>query len=311
MGITSTLKYSSPFLVLMVALLLQTMMSHVVMAGVQGGLPRDVVPQLVKIPAGNFMVGSDEGERETAYRLDEIAYGHSSTRQQGWYAGELPRQSLDGDAYCMSRTPITNRQYGYFIAATGYRIPQVDRETWASYGLIHPFERTKRFVWRHQRPQAGREEHPVVLVSLADAERYAAWLTEYTDQKWRLPSEMEWEKAMRGTAGNIFPWGNAFDASRLNSADTGPFDTVAVGQYLSGASPFGVLDGAGQVYEWTRTAQGQGRSIVKGGSWDDRGCGVCRPAARHSRPNDLKHILIGFRLVREISLEGGKRLGCQ
>jgi formylglycine-generating enzyme required for sulfatase activity len=74
---------------------------------------------------------------------------------------------------------------------------------------------------------------------------------------------------------------------------------VPVGGYPAGASPFGVLDAAGQVYEWTATVAGPGRAVVKGGSWDDKGCGVCRPAARHARPLILKHVLVGFRLVRE------------
>jgi formylglycine-generating enzyme required for sulfatase activity len=54
------------------------------------------------------------------------------------------------------------------------------------------------------------------------------------------------------------------------------------------------------VFEWTATPEGPDRFIVKGGSWDDKGCGVCRPAARHARPADLRHILIGFRLVRDL-----------
>ncbi len=85
----------------------------------------------------------------------------------------------------------------------------------------------------------------------------------------------------------------------MNSADAGPFDTIPVASYPGGASPFGVLDAAGQVYEWTASDGNPGRAVVKGGSWDDKGCGVCRPAARHARPVDLKHILIGFRLIRE------------
>ena len=72
-----------------------------------------------------------------------------------------------------------------------------------------------------------------------------------------------------------------------------------MGSYPSGASPFGLLDGAGQVFEWTSTPKGKSRYLVKGGSWDDKGCGVCRPAARHGRPKYIKHILIGFRLVME------------
>jgi len=114
-----------------------------------------------------------------------------------------------------------------------------------------------------------------------------------------LPSELEWEKAARGTDGRIFPWGNIFDPAKLNSHDRGPFDTTPVGRYPTGANPFGLLDAAGQVFEWTSSAAGAGRAIVKGGSWDDRGCGVCRPAARHARPVMIKHILIGFRLVRQ------------
>lgn len=58
-------------------------------------------------------------------------------------------------------------------------------------------------------------------------------------------------------------------------------------------------DSAGQAFEWTATPSTRGRGIVKGGSWYDSGCGVSRPAARHERPNGLKHILVGFRLVQE------------
>jgi formylglycine-generating enzyme required for sulfatase activity len=60
-----------------------------------------------------------------------------------------------------------------------------------------------------------------------------------------------------------------------------------------------MLDAAGQVFEWTATPAGRGRFVVKGGSWDDKGCGVCRPAARHGRPEGIRHILIGFRLVHD------------
>jgi formylglycine-generating enzyme required for sulfatase activity len=139
----------------------------------------------------------------------------------------------------------------------------------------------------------------VVLVSHADAVAYAQWLSRRTGRRWRLPNEAEWEKAARGSNGRRFPWGDEYLADRLNSHDNGPFDTLPVGTFSKGASPFGILDGAGQVFEWTGTFAGSGRAIVKGGSWDDKGCGVCRPAARHSRPVTLKHILIGFRLVRE------------
>jgi len=259
----------------------------------------DPSPAVVSIPAGPFIAGSDGAERDFAYRIDAAAYGRPVTREQGWYERERARGLAETGAYAITVTPITNRQYAAFVAATGHPVPDVDRATWESYGLIHPYAATRRFAWAKGRPPRGREDHPVVLVSHADAMAYAAWLTRVTGQTWRLPDELEWEKAARGTDGRYFPWGNGFDPRRLNSHDAGPFDTTPVGGYPSGASPFGLLDAAGQVFEWTATYDGAGRAIVKGGSWDDKGCGVCRPAARHSRPVNLKHILIGFRLARE------------
>lgn len=257
------------------------------------------VPPTIDIPAGPFLAGSDGAERETAYRLDSAAYGHDRTREQGWYDRERPRQRAETRAYAIARTPITNAQYAAFVAATGRPAPDVDAGTWAGYGLVHPYARTRRHAWRDGRPPSGRGEHPVVLVSHADARAYAAWLSQRTGKTWRLPTEFEWEKAARGADGRLFPWGDRFDPDRLNSHDRGPFDTTPVGRHPRGASPFGMLDAAGQVYEWTATPVSRGHFIVKGGSWDDKGCGVCRPAARHGRPENLKHILIGFRLVRE------------
>lgn len=255
------------------------------------------IPATVPIEAGPYIRGSDAAQREYAYRLDERAYGHSVTRKGRWYAGEFPRETRHLSAYSITVTPITNRQYAAFVAATGHTVPDIDQAVWTSYGLIHPWSRTRRHAWSRGRVPDGRAAHPVVLVSKTDAMAYADWLSRRTGQTWRLPSEEEWEKAARGTDGRRFPWGNAFDPHRLNSHDAGPFDTQPVGRYPAGASAYGVLDMAGQVFEWTATAARTGRSVVKGGSWDDKGCGVCRAAARHNRPDGLKHILIGFRLV--------------
>lgn len=263
------------------------------------GAADDVFPTLVEVPAGAFILGSDEAEREMAYRLDEAAYGHSITREQHWYSNEAKRETRVLPAFAITRTPITNREYAAFVADSGHRVPDVDAATWAGYALVHPYERSRRHAWREGRLPAGREEHPVVLVSRGDAIAYARWLSRRTGLVWRLPSEEQWEKAARGTDGRYFPWGDTYAANRLNSHDSGPFDTLPVGTFAGGVSPFGILDGAGQVFEWTASDAGSGRAVVKGGSWDDQGCGVCRPAARHSRPVALKHILIGFRLVRE------------
>jgi toxoflavin biosynthesis protein ToxD len=273
--------------------------SSVVLALAAGvAAAQDFVPAVVEIPAGAFIAGSDRAERDAAYHLDERGYGSPVTREQRWYEDERKRGPVDTAAYAITVTPITNRQYAAFVGAIGHRAPDVTRAEWETYGLIHPYDRARRHAWTDGRPPAGRELHPVVLVSHADARAYAEWLTRVTGRVWRLPTELEWEKAARGVDGRRFPWGDTFDPQRLNSHDAGPFDTVPVRRYPAGASPFGVLDAAGQVFEWTATLTTAGRAIVKGGSWDDRGCGVCRPAARHARPVALKHVLIGFRLVR-------------
>jgi formylglycine-generating enzyme required for sulfatase activity len=266
-----------------------------------GGIADGDIPvlRIVTIPAGPFIMGSDRAEREAAYRLDEAAYGHKRTREWGWYESEPATKRVEIQGYAITVTPVTNAQYAAFVRDTGHKAPDVEARTWASYKLVHPYERTRRHAWINARPPAGRADHPVVLVSHSDARAYGAWLSEKTGAQWRLPTEVEWEKAARGIDGRWFPWGKEFDAARLNSHDGGPFDTVPVGRYPDGASAFGLLDAAGQVFEWTATGAGKGGSIVKGGSWDDSGCGICRPAARHTRPQHLKHILIGFRLVRE------------
>jgi toxoflavin biosynthesis protein ToxD len=255
--------------------------------------------EVIEIPAGPFIAGSDAAERERAYLLDEAAYGHSKTRERGWYDDEDARHTVELDTYFITRNLITNAQYQVFVAATGHRVPDIDKATWDSYGLIHPYERTRQFAWIDGRPPVGREDHPVVLVNHDDAEAFARWLSDETGRTWRLPTEMEWQKAARGTDGRMFPWGDTWDPNLLNTHDAGPFTTLPVGSFPAGASPYGMLDAAGQVFEWTSTEARPGRYWVKGGSWDDRGCGVCRPADRHTRPAYLQHILVGFRLVLE------------
>lgn len=286
---------SSRALVGLAALLLAAMT-----AGCSDAASRWSGPLVSEVPAGPFLMGSTREERDAAYASDEAAYGHARTRQARWYENEPPLREQVMGPFAIMTTPVTNSDYARFVAETGHPPPFVDEITWRGYGLVHSHAEVQRFLWHSRQPPPGREAHPVVLVSHGDAEAYAAWLSLSTGLRWRLPTEAEWEKAARGTAGRRFPWGDTFDPMRLASHDAGPFDTVPVGSFPAGASPFGVLDAAGLVFEWTATPEGTNRYVVKGGSWDDKGCGVCRPAARHSRPADLRHILIGFRLVRDL-----------
>jgi toxoflavin biosynthesis protein ToxD len=256
----------------------------------------DLTP-MVRIPAGPFLMGSTPAEREYGYHLDETLHGSPTARQHRWFALET-RREVTLPAYHIDRTPVTNAAYHRFVAHTGHRVPGVTEAEWQGYGLVHDYATVRNFLWPNAQPPPGRAAHPVVLVSPRDAVAYCAWRGQQEGRALRLPTEAEWEKAARGTDGRYFPWGNTFDPTRLNSYDQGPYDTVPAGQYPQGQSPYGVLDMAGQVFEWTATRlqATPPLSLVKGGSWDDLP-GVTRAAARHGRPADLKHILIGFRCV--------------
>jgi len=256
-------------------------------------------PEVVSVPLGSFFFGSNRAEKEYGYQLDEAAYGHSVTRKQKWYENEEPLHKRMLPAFAIMKNLVTNGEYAEFVNDTGHVAPSVTQELWQSYGLIHPFERTAKFQWRKGMADPSRLDHPVVLVSYSSAVAYAKWLSDQTGNLWRLPTAEEWEKAARGSSGSRFPWGNDYDATLLNSHDGGPFDTVPVGSFPGGASPYGMLDSAGQVFEWTSTPASDNYYVVKGGSWDDKGCGLCRSAAWHTRPAPIKHILVGFRLVKE------------
>jgi iron(II)-dependent oxidoreductase len=137
-------------------------------------------------------------------------------------AQDRPVHRVDVPEFRIDRTLVTNAQYARFVAQTGHRPPS---------------------SWKNGRIPEGELLHPVTLVNWYDARAYAHWAGR------RLPSEAEWEKAARGTDGRRWPWGNTMDAKRLNTyynvGSTTPVDT-----YSGGASPYGVLDMAGNVSEW-------------------------------------------------------------
>ena len=93
----------------------------------------------------------------------------------------------------------------------------------------------------------------MVLVNWDDAVTYSRWLAEIAGKPYRLPSEAEWEKGARGTDGRIYPWGNEWDAKRCNSSEGTKGGTTPVDAYPNGASPYGLLDMTGNVWEWCST----------------------------------------------------------
>jgi formylglycine-generating enzyme required for sulfatase activity len=171
-------------------------------------------PEMILIPAGEFLMGSDP--HKDRYAEDN----------------EQPQQTLYLPGYYLAKAPVTNAQYAAFVQATGHQQPK---------------------HWEGGKPPRAKEDHPVVYVSWYDAVAYCNWLAEVTGKPYRLPSEAEWEKGARGSDGRVYPWGNRWGKKRCNSEEGSKGDTTPVGAYPEGASPCGLLDMAGNVWEWTRS----------------------------------------------------------
>lgn len=199
------------------------------------------------------------------------------------------------DAYLMARVPITNAQYHLFTQVTGYKAPE---------------------HWQEDRPPKGLESHPVVNVSWGGALAYCQWLSQVTGRPITLPSEAQWEKAARGDKDKReYPWGDTFEATRCNNSALGLYETTPVGIFPEGASPYGCLDMAGNVWEWTRSRWGDypypeegperqaredlaaaDRRVLRGGAFDGDPEYV-RCASRSVYLPDSRYYVVGFRVV--------------
>lgn len=251
-------------------------------------------PQMVVVPAGRFIAGSTVEERIAAYDDYLSTAGNDTAREKKWFEGEEDRHQVEVPAFRIDLLPVTQAEFAEFVTAKKAAAPSIDADAWTKQGFIQEFTIVERFNWKEGVPPTGREDHPVVLVTWAEANAYCKWRGELAGAERRLPTEREYEKASRGDDGIAYPWGNAFEADKLNSAVKGPHDTTPVGQYTNGASPYGLLDMAGNVFQWTSTKWRDGAMTVKGSAWEDYG-GVGRGASRHGRPVGARHVIVGFR----------------
>jgi eukaryotic-like serine/threonine-protein kinase len=153
-------------------------------------------------------------------------------------------------------------------------------------------------------------DHPALLVDWAGAGAFAAWEAERTGLPWRLPREVEWEKAARGVDGRRFPWGDFFDPSwtRCRASQVGKPLPVQIGAYPVDESPYGVRDLAGNVHDWCedvfvaqpdepRAARDPEGRVVRGGAWH-AGERWSRSASRGVAKARFREAVIGFRLAR-------------
>ncbi|QMU77301.1 formylglycine-generating enzyme family protein [Streptacidiphilus sp. PB12-B1b] len=233
----------------------------------------------VEVPAGVLQRGTSADE------VAEVALRYADTGVPvEWYRKEAPRAEIRLPAFRIARTQVTVGQWTLFAAATDRPIPQAPAD------------------------------HPVVGVTWGAATAYCRWLGEQLDDPGvRLPTEDEWERAARGGDAREFPWGDRYRTGLANLVDLGIGTTTPVGSFPSGASPFGVLDMAGNADEWTSTLYAPypgaptevpavedwafDPHVTRGGSFrHDRDLARC--ARRHGAyERDLATIGVGLRLA--------------
>jgi len=254
-------------------------------------------PELVVLRAGRFQMGSPEHERKIAM---------ASGAQKNWLARETPQHWVGiARPFAIGRYPVTVGEWRAFADASAWQ-PQGEVD-WAAPGF------------------AQTEMHPVVGVSWHDAQAYLAWLGERTGQRYRLPSEAEWEYACRAGTRTAFSFGDAIDTTFANYDGNFTWNGGQRGEYRRGTTPvdafapnpWGLHDMHGNVWEWVQDVMHdsyegapvdgsawesggeRARRILRGGSWlyNPR---YLRSALRNGFSAVMSNDIVGFRVVREL-----------
>ncbi len=238
------------------------------------------VPPTISIPAGPFWIGSSPDDPE-AYE----------------YENEKPRRKLHLREYYIGCYPVTNAQHACFVLDTGHSPPE---------------------HWDKDKVPVGLEDHPVVNVSHEDAEAYCRWLSQVTGQHHRLPTEEEWEKAARGGVPEArrYPWGDGWQPGICNTRELGRDGTTSIHEFeQANRSPFGVVDMAGNVWEWTDSwyerypgslhigpHYGPLYRVVRGGSWRNSQR-EARISCRGRYKPDVRRPYLGFRIASDVGVQ--------
>lgn len=286
-------------------------------------------PDMVLITHGEFIMGTGEGGNSDKAKEFGAA--------KPWYVDERPRRIMKLNAFWLDTFEITNKAYSDFVVRSNYSLPQ----TWAENGYLLTNELLKiasveklrqlatetfrldidvrgmnkeQLLTAISKQRQGLDSLPVTGISWKNAHDYCLWSGK------RLPSEVEWEKAARGELGLEYPWGNAWDATKLNSGGGGDWEygVAPVGSYPKGKSPYGVYDMAGNVMEWVEDwyqpypgskyqskAFGNTYKVVRGGGFG----GMGHYAIEHFYRNAYRFYLtpesgfndVGFRCAKDAS----------
>jgi formylglycine-generating enzyme required for sulfatase activity len=222
--------------------------------------------EMILISSGAFVYGMDKTKRDSLLKA-------LSQPLLPIFEREFAKQIKSLRSYYIDKFEITNKQYAKFLKERGGRKPQL----WSSRLFNHP-------------------DQPVVGIGWADAEAYAKWAGK------RLPSEEEWEKSARGTNGRIWPWGNEPSGEKYNGKTQGNFAPVPVGSFPAGASVYGVMDMAGNVYEMTTGLWGGSSRAIRGGSYLNAGA-LTRTMFRWAAEDEINGARwLGFRCVMDTTM---------
>jgi formylglycine-generating enzyme required for sulfatase activity len=186
-----------------------------------------------------------------------------------------PPEEMELPAFYLARNPVTNAQYKKYLEGN----PKVKKPEY----------------WDDER--FNQPEQPVVGVSAFDAKGYCKWAG------LRLPTELEWEKGARGTDGRPYPWGKEKPTKERANFGRAVGQPTPVGSYPTGASPYGLMDMAGNVWEWTASVYGQDKDgaewrTLRGGSFDGE-AGVLRATCRLVIRSDDGRDIFGFRCAQD------------
>lgn len=241
--------------------------------------------EMVVIPGGTFTMGRDNGP-----------------------ADEQPAHRIFLPTFYIDRDLVTTAEFAPFVQAKGTEGPQGEMylDVHDPDNRVHP----RGGVWL---PDEGFEDYPAGEVSWYGALAYCRWRGKH------LPSEAEWEKAARGTDGRLYPWGNEKPRPGLAFFGAMRGETAPVGQYPRGASPYGVRDMAGQVWEWMTSMYKpypynpkDGREdlsavairVARGGSSSSPAVGLTATSREVMAPYRAStgHAYIGFRCVKILEM---------
>jgi formylglycine-generating enzyme required for sulfatase activity len=241
----------------------------------------------------------------------------------GFLMGDEKKMVYIPNEYWLGKYPVTNAQFEQFLASGGYQNraywAEAEKEGyWTVEGFKGRFDNNPRNAPNDNGEPYTLPNHPVVGVSWYEALAFVRWLSEQRpviSDGWSvnagegsfreqvnsvelhaaLPSDEQWEKAVRATGGRTYPWGNEPDPNRANYNEVGIGATSAVGCFVGGQSPNGLLDASGNVWEWLSTPYDRSSHVLRGGSYQDGSDGMRCACRNRSNPSN-RYRNYGFRV---------------